>query len=108
MAVEDGGFIYLPSGKFEAKKSCSNFSKASLRMGFKGSIAEGPLGLSSAMQYLGWVGQFVESLMIKIQNVGVGDGEVKKTNFQQHPQGLLESQKTPPHRPPVGQDHLPC
>ena len=48
----------------------------------------------SAMQYLGWVGQFVESLMIKIQNIGVGDGEVKKKDFQQHPQGLLESQKT--------------
>ena len=29
----------------------------------------------------------MESLMIKIQNVGVGDGEVKNINFQQHPQG---------------------
>ena len=38
--------------------------------------------------------------MIKIRNVGVGDGEVKKINFQQHPQGLPESQKTPPHRHP--------
>ena len=62
----------------------------------------------SAMQYLGWVRQFVESLMIKIRNVGVEVGEVKKINFQQHPQGLLESQKTPPHRHPVGPDHLPC
>ena len=35
----------------------------------------------SAMQYLGWVGQFVESLMTKIRNAGVGDMEVKKTNF---------------------------
>ena len=47
----------------------------------------------SAMQYLGWVGQFVESLMTKIRNAEVGDIEVKKTNFQQYPQGLLESQK---------------
>ena len=39
--------MYLPSGKLEAKKSCSNFSKASLRKGLRGSIAEGPLGLSS-------------------------------------------------------------
>ena len=31
--------------------------------------------------------------MIKIQNVEVGHGEVKKTNCQRHPQGLLESQK---------------
>ena len=50
----------------------------------------------------------MESLTIKIRNVGVGDGEVKKINFQQHPQGLLESQKMPPHRHPVGPDHLPC
>ena len=46
--------------------------------------------------------------MIKIQNVGVGDREVKKINFQQLPQGLLESQKTPPHCHPVDPDHLPC
>ena len=32
--------MYLPSGKLEANKACSNFSKASLRIGFKGSIAE--------------------------------------------------------------------
>ena len=49
----------------------------------------------------------MESLLIKIRNVGVGDGEVKKKDFQQPPQGLLESQKTPPHRHAVGQDHLP-
>ena len=58
------------------------------------------------MQYPRWVGQFVESLIIKIRHIGVGDGEVKKINFQQHPQGLLESQKTPPHHHPVGPDHL--
>ena len=46
--------------------------------------------------------------MIKIRNVGVGDGEVKKINFQQHPQGLLKSQKTSPHHHLVGPDHLPC
>ena len=45
--------------------------------------------------------------MIKIQNVRVEDGQ-KKINFQQHPQGLLESQKKPPHRHPIDQDHLPC
>ena len=44
-------------------------------------------------------------LMTKIQNVGVGDVEVKKTNFQQHPQGLSESQKRHHHHP-TGQDHL--
>ena len=33
-------------------------------------------------------------LMTKIQNVGVGDVEVKKTNFQQHPEGLPESQNS--------------
>ena len=43
--------MYLPSGKLEAKKSCSNFSKASLRMGFKGGIAEGPLGHSSCWPF---------------------------------------------------------
>ena len=32
----------------------------------------------------------------KIGNVGVGDVEVKQINYQQHPQGLLESQETPP------------
>ena len=46
--------------------------------------------------------------MIKIQNVGVGDGEAEKINFQQHLQGLLESHKMPPHRLPVGPDNLPC
>ena len=45
-------------------------------------------------------------LMTKIQNVGVGDVEVKKINFQQHPQGLLESQRMHHHRPPTGQGHL--
>ena len=43
--------MYLPSGKLEAKKSCSNFSKASLKIGFKGSIAEGLLGLSSCWPF---------------------------------------------------------
>ena len=51
------------------------------------------------------MGQFVESLMIKIQNIGGRDGEVKKPNCQLHPQGLLESQKMH-HRHPVDQDHL--
>ena len=60
----------------------------------------------SAMQYLGWVGQFVESLTTKIQNAGVGDMEVKKTNFPQHPQGLLENQKRHHHRHPTDQDLL--
>ena len=35
---------------------------------------------SSAKQYLGLVGQFEESSKAKIQNVGVGDLEVKKIN----------------------------
>ena len=43
--------MYLPSGKLEAKKSCSDFSKASLKMGFKGTIAEGPLDLSSCWPF---------------------------------------------------------
>ena len=60
----------------------------------------------SAMQYLEWVEQFVESLMTKIRNAGVGDVEMKETNFQQHPQGLLESRKRHHHRLPIGQDHL--
>ena len=47
----------------------------------------------SAMQYLGWVGQFVAFLMTRIQNARVGDGEGKKINFQQHPQGQPESQR---------------
>ena len=43
--------MYLPSGKLEAKKSWSNFSKAFLRMVFKGSIAVGFLGLSSGWPF---------------------------------------------------------
>ena len=43
--------MYLPSGRLEAKKSSSNFSKTYLIMGFKGSIAEGPLGLSSCWPF---------------------------------------------------------
>ena len=54
----------------------------------------------------GWEGQFVESLMTKIKNARVGDVEVKKSNFQQHPQGLPESQKKHHHSHPTGQDHL--
>ena len=46
--------------------------------------------------------------MIKIRNAGVGGRGGKKIDFQQHPQGLLESYKTPPHRHPVSQDNLPC
>ena len=46
------------------------------------------------------VGQFVESLKIKIQNIRVG-GVEKKINFLQHPQALLVIQKKPPrHHPP--------
>ena len=44
--------------------------------------------------------------MTKIQNTRVGDMEVKKTNFKQHPQGLSESQKKNHHCHPTGQDHL--
>ena len=40
------------------------------------------------------------SLKIKTQNIRVGGVEMK-INFQQHPQGLLESQKTPPRHPPI-------
>ena len=58
------------------------------------------------MQYLGWVGQSVVFLMTKIQNARVGDVEVKKTNFQQHTQGLPESQRKHHHHPPTGQGHL--
>ena len=36
--------MYLPSGKLEAKKSCSNFSKASLRNGLRV-----PVGLSRCL-----------------------------------------------------------
>ena len=60
----------------------------------------------SAMQYLGWVGQFVAFLMTRIQNARVGDGELKKINFQQHPQGQPESQSKHHHRHPTDQDHL--
>ena len=60
----------------------------------------------SAKQYLGWVGQFEAFLMTKIQNARVGYVEVKKINSQQHPQGLLESQRKHHHCHPTGQDHL--
>ena len=53
----------------------------------------------STMQYLGWVGQFEAFLMTKNQNARVGDVEMKKINCQQHPQGLLESQKASPASP---------
>ena len=50
--VDGGGFMYLPSGKLEALKSCSNLSKASLMCRLRGSIDEGPLGLSSCWPFL--------------------------------------------------------
>ena len=43
--------MYLLSGKLEEKKSYWNFSKVSLRKGLRGSMAEGPLGLSSCWPF---------------------------------------------------------
>ena len=62
--------MYLPLGKLEAKKSCSNFSKASLRMGFKGGIAEGPLGLSSRWPFLSSrPSTVVEDLGVRVREI---------------------------------------
>ena len=41
--------MYLISGKFAAWKSRSNLSKASFMIELRGSIEEGPLGLSSCL-----------------------------------------------------------
>ena len=46
-AVEAGGLINFPSGRLAALKSCSNLSRASFKVGLTGSMAQGPLGLSS-------------------------------------------------------------
>ena len=43
--------MYLPLDKFEAWKSCSNFSNASLRQGLRGSTTDGPLGMSSCWPF---------------------------------------------------------
>ena len=56
--MEGGGLIYLPSGKLEAEKSCSNLSKASLMWEWEHS------------RRASWPKLLLEFLVVQTQNRG--------------------------------------